>query len=188
MQHKKRNKVYKWVLIILVIGFLGLLLIRFTIYPISNIIKYGFSVFEDPYLSLSTDKGDYSQGETVTISIFSNLAKNISYIEFRGCGLTIKEFDKASEEPGKVYDGIVLKTSYTTSGIYDCINLGSSLKDFGVKTIKWQQDTCSLKNKSKAKPGKYIIAYSCGYEDLRGSSWEGILHLSVYNSTIIEIK
>ena len=137
------------------------------------------------FVEVKTNKANYKINESVEIQIGGYLGEDKPYIEGGICKIDI--FKMHPEEvrlSNMLVFGLILHNNYTVKCPY--FENYTKVKNDEGKKFTWKQESC--KEFRKVTPGEYNITVSCGYADLRGSSWEGVYHGGLDNYTIIQIE
>ena len=164
-----------------------------------NLLHIGGSAVPDPnlFLEVKTDKAKYKINDSVEIQIVGNFGEDKSYIAMSHCRLNIFNIKEGSR-------GLFFWEEWK-SNFDNCPNFNSELELKKVNGTKflWKQSSCSheiienittgetrfitTERNEEITPGEYKIAFSCGFEDMRGTSWEGIYQGGLSNYTTIKI-
>jgi hypothetical protein len=173
------------------IAFFIFIIILITIYNANNekkIAYYDISNYREFHIEITTDKEIYYLSEPVLITVKGYLGGDKSYVQQKGCRLTIQELNITESDPFDLWSGIVFEAP--SEMLLDCINY-SEMYNFSVlinQTYLWNQTSCNLKNLPiEANPGEYKIRFNCGFSDLRGTLMEGIYHSAISDSVNIRI-
>ncbi len=132
------------------------------------------------FLTIETDKEVYTNGEPIKVDIKGYLGKNEDYIVISGCGIGIYEQSSLNDDT-KPYPLI--------SGFGECDEYSElfsqfRLKEIPNKIITLNQNNCPFTSNDKLIPGKYSIEFGCNYQNLKGSSWEGVYHGGIDSNMI----